>query len=148
MNYNISSSSLPTVCCLFYHFIVKVRPVKSTLGLSPAVCQLRVYVRSAALCCVSGSQLSWHLLSYPSNQHETLWLWTATFLCVCLYTTTSVSGLLVCLCMYCMRDSTKVEGVCLLAWQRGWVMGRVCFHQFRQWEGAGRHSKVGLSMRN
>lgn len=81
MDYNINRDSLLTICCLLLSLILWVRHVKSTLGLSPAVCELRVYIRLTALCCVSNSQLSWQHLSCPPSRHAPLWLWTAAFLC-------------------------------------------------------------------
>lgn len=122
------SSPLPTVCCLLCHFIVWARHVKSTLGLSPAVCELRVCVRLAALCCVSDCQSSWQHLSRPPNHRVTLWLRTATFLCASLCALVRLCAFAyVQLCVFaCMRENIKdgrcvfCDDGCLLAW---WQVG-------------------------
>lgn len=158
------SSPLPTVCCLLCHFIVWERHVKSTLGLSPPVCELRVNVRLAALCCVSDWQSSWQHLSCPPNHRVTLWLWAATFLCaslcalvcLCAFAYVQLCVCILVLSLHVCERTKKVDGVCFVmmavSWPDGrWGTGRICFHQFRQgrWAGNGKviHPNLGLSMK-
>lgn len=113
-----SVTFLSSVCCPFCHFPVLARHVKSTLGPSLAVCELRVYIRLAALCCVSNSQSSWQHLSRPSNHHAALWLRTAPFLCV-----TLCQGVCFWICaalcshfglsLHVCKTKKKMDGVCL-----------------------------------
>lgn len=121
-------------------------------GLSPAVC---VYIRSAALCCVSDWQSSWQPLSCPPNPHAALWLWTATFLSVRF-------GVPICLCAaLCVRFSLCTEARQKDGWRvsvcwwlspdlAGWTLGWICFHHFRlgEWAGNRKVSHPGLSIEN